>query len=111
MKKKIVAGLFPVIAILFLLAIPADAAKGTWTSAWDYDLNNMSSVGTTNAYTEKGYFQLRVVKAGNSIIGNYTVQLGVHQSGSKNFTGGGLTDKQGQVLCSPQYYHTPWFNS
>lgn len=71
----------------------------------------MSDVGTTNAYNESGHFQLRVVSAGNNIIGNHTVVLKPHQSASRTITGQALREKQGQVLCSPQYWHTPWFNS
>lgn len=111
MKKRFSVGVLSLVAILSLAVAPAFAAQGTWVSAWDYDVNGMSDIGTANSYTEKGYFQLRVVAAGNNIVDNYTVLLEPHQSAERTAVGKPLSDKQGQVLCSAQYWHSPWFNS
>lgn len=110
MKKKFSLGVLIVLTSLSILISPAQAAQGNWSSAWAYDLNGVSSVGTTNAYTSAGWFQLRVVRGGGAHVGNYSVQLSPHQSASQNFWGA-IGDKQGQVLCSPQYFHVPHFNS
>lgn len=110
MKKKIMIGILAATAVLFLSVNHSFSAQGIWRSAWSYDLNGFSSVGTTNAYTEPGWFQLRVIRGSGDHVGNYSVQLAPHQKSSATFFGA-IGDKQGIVLCSPQYYHLPWFNS
>lgn len=112
LKKKLGLGListFMVVSLFFVSTMPAFASKGTWSSAFKYDINGITSVGTTNAYTAGGNFQLRVVYATGNHVGNKSYYLGVNKSASATFTGTIARDKQGWVLCSSQYYHSPWF--
>lgn len=111
MHGKITAIIFTMIAVTTLTAIPTLAAQGTWASAFQWDANGVSSVGTTNSYPDQGHFQLRVVRATGDIIGNETHVLKEHQSASATFWGQPFLDRQGQVLCSPQYWHSPWFDA
>ncbi|ANU28606.1 hypothetical protein ACQKDB_15690 [Planococcus kocurii] len=111
MKKKLGLGIFSTIfavSLLLVSTMPAFAAQGPWSSAFKYDINGISSVGTSNA-SEGGNYQLRVVYATGTIVGNKSYYLGTNKSASSTFYGTPSRDKKGMVLVSPQYYHSPWF--
>ena len=110
MKKKLSLMILGLL-VIFSLSLPSvQAAQGTWNSSWQWDANGVSSIGTANAQNESGYFSLRVIRAGNQFIGNKNVLLAPNQSASTSFWGQPLLDRQGQVLVSDRYYHTPWFD-
>ncbi len=87
------------------------AVQGSWYSAWGYDVNGVSSVGTTNAEPRALWFEFKVIRTNNSLQGHKNQQLGTHQSYTLTTSGSLFADKQGIVHVSPGYYHTPWFNA
>lgn len=117
MKRKLSLGLFSTffaVSLLLISTIPAFAAQGVWNSTFKYDINGISSVGTANSGTannpsEGGNYQLRVVYATGTIVGNKSYYLGANKSASSTFYGTPSRDKKGIVLVSPQYFHAPWF--
>lgn len=108
MKKGV--ALLVVLAGFAFIVPSVSAASGSWYSAWGYDINGISSVGTTNAESRALYFQFRVVRAGSVTEGIQRQPLGQHQSHTYTVYGTVLRDKQGSVSVSPGDYHTPWFN-
>lgn len=112
-KKRLIGSILVfglMVASLFGIFINSvEAANGNWTSAWSWDLNGVSGVGTSNI-SNPNSFTLIVQRGNNTEIGRATVTLGRSSSANRSFWGAPFTDRRGRVLVSAGTLHLPWFN-
>ncbi|MBF9683432.1 MULTISPECIES: hypothetical protein [Streptococcus] len=112
MLRKFKSLIFLSLASLSLISgTAAFAAQGSWFSNFQFDVNGVSGVGTSNSFNEVGHFTFRVIRADGSWIGYSNHTIGPDQSASNSYWGQPALDRQGQVIINNRYWHTPWFNS
>lgn len=100
--------------VLVLGISNVSAATGQWYSAWGYDANGLSVVGTQNDMSYAVEFRLTVVRGSWDIIGTKTTWINPGKSDSHYTWGQPFLDRLGIVTPLSPYTnasHSPWFDS
>ena len=110
MKKRLSLVLVSLLAFVLTIGLSqsAMAASGDQKSVIQWDANGVSQTGATNR-SSATRFNLRVMRANHSTIGQKTVTIGKNRQDYHTAWGQPALDRYGEVRTACPNYD-PWFN-